>query len=372
MHLASRWSSVTGALTLLLCSASLYAQNASNAQTAGAVVDTAASMKRLRSTVDSSVAARLAEGVPGLVVGVFRDTVPLYVQSGGRSVMATGRAYDRMQPQPIGSITKQFTAVAVLDLAERKMLALDDSIGRWFADMPAPLTQITVRQLLNQTSGLGRYEARFAFASPSSADTVVRTIVSLPLAFAPGSRFAYNNANYYLLGEIIRRVTGDAWHEQMRRRFFEPLGMQHTSPCSPVPADSLVGYMRAGGTPAARLPIPEPMTGAAGALCSTVHDLARWAGALHGSRLLSAEAYRLLHTPAVLPDSAANSYGMGMVRANAGSLPWWWHNGALTSGFYSQLAYYPADGLTVVVLANAFPAELEAVDAAIYRAWRGQ
>ncbi len=325
---------------------------------------------RLRAVVDSAVMDRVAIGVPGIVVGVYRDTVPVYVRAEGVTDRTTGRAYLPAQRQPIGSITKQITAVAVLALVDAGRLALDDTVGAYVPGFRASHAGVTVRQLLNQVGGIGRYEQRFALGAPASSDTVLRVIAAAPTEFAPGARFAYNNANYYLLGAIIERVTGRVWHEHLAEAFFAPLGMHHTAPCAPSPADTITGYMRAGGPVTARPPMPVLTTAAAGSLCSTVADLARWASALHHGRLLTPASYALLSTPAALPNGAPNAYGMGMVRAAIDSLPRLWHNGALTSGFNAQLAYYPADDLTIVVMANGFPAEVEEVDAAAYRAWR--
>ena len=327
-------------------------------------------LARLRRSVDSSLDARVAVGVPGLVVGVFRDSAELFVKSAGESVRSSGRSYRATQPQPIGSITKQFTAVAVLGLIDSGQVALDDPISRWFPSFPARLRSITVRQLLNQTSGLGRYEARFMLGAPVSMDTVLQVIAAAAPTFAPGEKFGYNNANYVVLGAIIERVSGVSWDRFLASRFLQPLGMRQTGACEITPADSLIGYMRAGAQPAPRPPMPVMMTSSAGALCSTVHDLARWAHALHSGQLLSAESYTWLHTPPALPDGTPNSYAMGLVSSRVGSHARWWHNGALTSGFHAQLAYYPEDRLTIIVLANAYPAELEAVDEAAYRAWR--
>jgi CubicO group peptidase (beta-lactamase class C family) len=336
----------------------------------GGATDTAR-MARVRAVVDSAVTARTSAGIPGMVVGVFRDTTPLYVQAAGRAVIATSTPYRTTQRQPIASITKQFTAVAVLMLADSGRLNVDDPVSRWIAGLPSSHAALTVRQLLNHMSGLGRFETRYSNRQPASSDESVQAILNMPTEFAPGARFSYSNANYVLLGAIIERITGRRWSEHMQRVFFTPLGMRTTAPCEPTPADSLVGYMKAGGPATPRPPVSVLLTGAAGALCSTVYDLARWATALHGGRLLSARSYALLQTPPVIPGDPRHAYAMGVVRAESGPLLRLWHNGALNSGFASHLAYYPRDTLTIVLLSNAFPNELQGVDAAVYRAWRG-
>ncbi len=330
------------------------------------------SLDRVRTTVDSVLNARIAEGVPGMVIGVFRDTTPLLVASRGVTSLETSRPYAAAQQQPVASITKQFTAVAILALVDARALSLDDPVVRWVPDLPASHRSLTVRQLLQQYSGLGRVENRFAAAPPANTDSVVRMIARVPPEFAPGTRFAYNNANYILLGAIIEQLTGRTWSEHLYERFFSRLDMSSTSPCAPTPADSLVGYMRAGLAPTARPSLPLSLLGAAGGMCSTVRDLALWVHALHDGRVLSDSSYLALRTPPTTRGSSQQGYAMGMVRSTNGPLTRLWHNGALTSGFNAQMSFYPDDSLTIVVLSNAFPAGVEETDAAVYRSWRAR
>ncbi len=329
-------------------------------------------ISRLRAAVDSLANARLADGVPGLIIGVYRDTTPVLLHVAGRADMTTSQPLSVNRPMPVASVTKQFTAVAVMALVDDGRIELDAPASRYIPHLPSTHREATVRQLLHHTSGIGRVEPLFAARPPLTTDTVLRAIAGAKVEFAPGERFAYNNANYLLLGAIIEHVTGIAWDAYLHSRFFVPLGMHNTRSCAPVASDSLVGYMRAGGTPTARPPIPTTLTGAAGALCSTPHDLAHWSRALHQGSLLSPAGYATLRTPPTVADAPNHTYAMGVVRGSNGGRTRLWHNGALTSGFNAQLSHYPDDSLTIVVLANAYPAEVERVEAAAYLAWRGQ
>jgi D-alanyl-D-alanine carboxypeptidase len=331
----------------------------------------AASVMRARLAADSVAAAMLRDSVAGVVIGAFRGAEPLFMAAHGQADLQSGRPLRSDEPLPIGSITKQFVAVAVLALAEEGRLTLDDPVTRFLSELGDGFRGITIRQLLHQTSGIGRYEGAFQTGPPGSSEAVVRVIAAATKEFAPGARFAYNNANYYLLGVLIERVTDQPWHAFLRARFFGPLGMTHTGLCGDdAPDGAATGYL-VFGRRVDRAAIPAVMTGAAGALCSTVTDLGVWSHALHTGTLLTPAWGRLLSTPPQLPGVQPAPYGMGAVVAHLDGNRELWHNGALTSGFSSMLAYYPDDSLTVVVLANSFPARPEPAVRAIARAWFG-
>lgn len=321
-----------------------------------------ASLARL---ADSIAAARLGDSVAGLVIGVYRDGRPLVRRAWGTADSARARPLTPDATLPIASVTKQLVAVAALRLVDEGRLALDAPASRWLPSLAGSARDVTVRQLLNQRSGLGRYE-RLAVARPVSKEAVVRIIDSLPRSAAPGTRFEYNNANYYLLGAIVERVTGLDWDAYLERTLLAPLGMTHTRRCGGIDDAGVAGWTRMppSGPRARGVRVPAVAQEAAGALCSSADDLALWSAALHGGRLLSPASYAALVTP---PDSTGR-YAMGTVAQPLGGHRRYWHNGAIQSGFSAQLAHYPDDALTIVVLANTFPARLEEVETTLARA----
>lgn len=319
---------------------------------------------------DSLAAARMRDSVTGLVIGVYHRGRPVLRRAWGTGDSAFTRPLAVDGTLPIGSVTKQLVAVAVLRLVDEGKLALDAPASRWLPRLGGAAKDVTVRQLLNQRSGLPRYEMlALARGAGVTRDAVVAIIDSLPRQFAPGTRFEYNNANYYLLGAIIAAVTGKAWDAYLGDAFLRPLGMTATRRCAGVDDAGLAGFVRMTTTsPRARgRPVPAVAIEAAGALCSSIDDMARWSAALHGGRLLTPASYRAMVTP---PDST-NPYAMGSVAQPVGGHRRFWHNGAITSGFSAQLAHYPDDSLTIVVLAPTFPARPEEVEVTLGRAALG-
>ncbi|HEX6250682.1 MAG TPA: serine hydrolase domain-containing protein [Gemmatimonadaceae bacterium] len=328
--------------------------------------------ERARHAADSAAAALIADSVAGVVIGVFRGTTREFTSAYGYADVAARRRMTADAEMPIASITKQFVAAGVLALVDEGRVNLDDQIAKHLPPMSAH-GNVTVRQLLHQTSGIGRYESAIQTRLLSSTDDVVQVIAEAPVEFQPGERFSYNNANYLLLGALIERVTGQRWDEYLGARFFARVGMAHTRGC-PDGAEpgSVVGYMSAGGPRVRRARLPLVLTGASGGLCSTAADLARWSVALHGGELLSPAGTAAMITPLPLPAQAgAGAYAMGTVVSMLDGHRELWHNGALSSGFHSMLAYYPDDSLTVVVLTNTFPKRPEPAARAVARAWFG-
>ncbi|MGZ8378982.1 MAG: serine hydrolase domain-containing protein [Gemmatirosa sp.] len=338
--------------------------------TAAGVAPLAAQPAALAAVADSLAAARLSrDSVAGVVLAVYRAGQPVLRRAYGRADVEAGRAMTPGTALPIASITKQFTAAAVLRLVDSGRVQLDAPAATYLPELRQH-GAITVRQLLHQRSGLGRYERAYPLLPPASAAAVLATIDSAAAEGPAGDRFAYNNANYYVLGLLAARVAGDAsWDAHLARVFFRPLGLAATRACGagdPGPA----GYTVGGGARRPGAPLSALVTGPAGGLCSTADDLARWSAALHGGRLLSSASYALMTTPST-GAGPANAYGMGAVRAALEGRAKLWHNGGLTWGFNTMLAHYPADSLTVVVLANSYPARAEETEEALARAALG-
>jgi CubicO group peptidase (beta-lactamase class C family) len=154
----------------------------------------AARAARLARVADSLGAVRVHEGVTGLVIGVYHGERPLYVHALGLADEASGRAMATGQAMDVASITKQFTAAGVLRLVDQGKVALDAPLSRYVTDAGPTLGVVTVRQLLNQTSGVGHYEPAFQTHAPQSRDDILRVLRDAPADAAAGTRFTYNNA----------------------------------------------------------------------------------------------------------------------------------------------------------------------------------
>lgn len=257
----------------------------------------------------------------------------------------------------VGSATKQFTSACILKLVEQGKLRLDEPIGKYLPDYPAPGRSVTVFQLLTHTSGIRSYTDMPTWFPHMREDWTVARLVDFfddePLDFEPGTRWHYDNSGYILLGAILEKVTGRRYEEIVRDWIFQPLGMDHSSygNDAPIIPGRVEGYRKtpAGIVNAPFLSMTQPF--AAGALVSTVDDLARWQAALDAGTILSADSRRRMWTPTALPDGTNTRYGFGWTI-------WAWEghpvveHGGSVNGFTTANMRLPGDRIYVAVLSN--------------------
>ncbi|RPI61430.1 MAG: class A beta-lactamase-related serine hydrolase, partial [Lysobacterales bacterium] len=217
----------------------------------------------------------------------------------------------------LGSVTKQFTAAAILLLADRGKLALDDPVKKHWPDAPAAWDAITIFHLLTHTSGIPNFTndaelMRTQRVMPSTPEKTLGHVRDKPLDFAPGERMSYSNSGYVLLGLLVERVGGQSYADFVRDNIFEPLGMNDSgydvsAAIIPNRASGYASGMR--NAPYVDMTVPH----GAGALYSTTEDLLRWTQGLFGARLLSAASLEKMITP------FKNDYAFGVIVGNAGS-----------------------------------------------------
>ena len=254
----------------------------------------------------------------------------------------------------IGSVTKQFTAAGILLLAQDGKLSADDKLAAHLANIPGPWTNVTIRHLLTHTSGIKSYTGLdgFQLTKHLTQSQFIRAIVREPMEFAPGESWKYSNTGFSLLGYIIENASGQNYWDFMSERIFQPLGMNATTTRLP----GLVIPNRASGyeqTNQVHINRDYDLTevSSAGAIASTVGDLAKWNVALDGEMLLSAASKVQMWTPAKLNDGKATKYGFGwFVEAvdghrNIG-------HGGSTSGFSATIQRFPDDKLAIIILTN--------------------
>jgi CubicO group peptidase (beta-lactamase class C family) len=251
----------------------------------------------------------------------------------------------------LGSITKQFTAAAILLLEERGKLKIEDTVKTHMPDAPAAWDKITIFHLLTHTSGIPSFTEFSEYREMKMFDTPVDQIVAKfrdrPLEFEPGEKMAYSNSGYVLLGYLVEKVSGQSYAEFVQENIFKPLGMKDSG----YDSNSAIIPRRASGY----APGPEGPLNAgfihmsiphgAGALYSTTEDLLRWKQALFGGKLLSAESLQKMTTP------FKDDYGLGLLIKQVDGRKRIWHGGGI-EGFNTSLAYYPDSKITAVVLAN--------------------
>lgn len=249
----------------------------------------------------------------------------------------------------IGSVSKQFTAAAILTLQEQGLLSVNDYISDHLSDFPNG-TQITLKHLLTHTSGLPNYTALPDFEDylndELTPDEIMAMFKDLPLEFVPGSAFKYSNSGYVVLGAIIEQVSGIAYADYMALHVFAPLQMDASGygtnePVAPLDAK---GY-KPDGSLAPYIDMSLPY--AAGALVSTLGDLAKWDKALYDNTLLSTESTELMFTPEL------NGYGLGWQITNIAETeePIHVHGGNI-AGFSAVIVRFPITRKLIVVLSN--------------------
>lgn len=261
----------------------------------------------------------------------------------------------------IGSVTKQFTAAAILRLAEAGRLSLDDPIGRFLPDFPTGEATVTLAHLLHHTSGVPSYTEMEEWMPRWREDMTLDTLIGLfrgkPLEFAPGSNWNYSNSGYVLLGAVIEKVSGKSYEAYVEEELLAPLGLARTryGHQEELAPGRVNGYQkgRDGWQNAPYLSLSQPY--AAGSLMSTVDDLARWAEALERGEVVSAAWRDRMFTPAVLAGGEQagvdTRYGLGIGVGRLGGLAVHEHGGGI-HGFVSSLLSMPELDLVIVVLAN--------------------
>jgi CubicO group peptidase (beta-lactamase class C family) len=314
---------------------------------------------RIEAVTDSVVAAALATGqVAGMSVAIVRDRDTLVLKGYGRADLEFDVPTPAAAIYEIGSLTKQFTATAILQLAEQGRLSLDDDLSKHLPGYPLQGRRVTIRRLLDHTSGIASYTSLSEYESLSvhalTPDSIVAFFSGRPFDFAPGEAMAYNNSGYFLLGLIIEKVSGETYADYVAKHLFEPAGMRDSRYCSEraVVKGRAHGYALgpAGLVRAAYLVHTWPY--AAGSLCSTVGDMVAWNRALHGVKLLSERSYRELVTAGTLADGTRLRYAKGVaVDSLHGRRAV--HHGGDIEGFTSELRWFPDGAVTIAVLMNS-------------------
>lgn len=313
---------------------------------------------RVVAAVDSLVAEALKDGrAAGMSVAVVRGRDTIVLKGYGYADLEFDVPTPERAIYEIGSVTKQFTAAAILKLQEQGKLGLDDEVTKYLPDYPTHGHRITIRQLLNHTSGIKGYTELPEFATLSTRklprDSLVALFASKPLHFAPGEALVYSNSGYFLLGLVIEKVSEVPYEEYVRKNLFEPAGMSDSRYCSEraVVKRRAHGYDMSplGLLRAAYLDHTWPYS--AGSLCSTAWDLVAWNQALHGGKILSAASYRELVTPDTLNDGTRLRYAKGLVVDSMLGRRVIQHGGGI-NGFLTDLKYFPDDTLTIAVLIN--------------------
>jgi CubicO group peptidase (beta-lactamase class C family) len=308
--------------------------------------------------VDTYIKLRMdKEHLPGLSLAVLRD---------GKIIKLKGYGYANLELKvpaspgtvyQVGSITKQFTATAILILVQENIVGLDDKIGKYLNGTPEAWKEITVRNLLTHTSGLqgeGIPTTDKTMAADFTEEDMFKSAIALPMLSPPGVKYAYSNLDYNLLAIIVEKVSGKTYADFLQERIFQPLDMTSTrvNDRGAIISNRAQAFLWNNGS----LQICEPQVSptrylGSGSILSTVSDLAKWDAALYTDRILTATSLKMMWTPTKLADGTFTDYGFGWVISSVKKHADIHHNGAM-NGFVGNISRFADDRLTVIVLVN--------------------
>ena len=315
---------------------------------------------KLETRVDAFVRSKMAEyHIPGLSLAVVRHGKIVLAKGYGVSNLELNTRATSKTRYSLYSITKTFTAVAVMMLVESGSVGLDDPISKYLSGLPTTLREVKVRHLLSHTSGIEGFRDHLGKLGDQTADHTQKELLdltaALPLQFDPGAKWDYSDTNFYLLGMLIEKVTGKTYESFLRERIFDPLGMSDTriDSITDVIPDRASGYVWETTRFVNAKPYSPTITFSAAGLSSTVLDLAKWDAALYTEKLLKkATLDRMFSYTKLNSGEMISNTGLGFGlspfrgRRRAG------HVGS-GEGFATSISRFLDDNLTVILLSNA-------------------
>jgi len=319
-----------------------------------------------RSAIDTAARAALdATGSPGASIAVVRGGQIVYEQAYG-----IGRIEPQTPARPemryaIGSVSKQFTATAVMMLQEDSKLSLDDKVAKWFPQLTRA-NEVSLRQLLSMTSGYQDYWPQdYVFMDmqrPAPAREIMARWAGKDLDFAPGTKWQYSNTNYVIAASIVERVSGVTLMQFLQQRIFTPLKMTSVSDFDrgPLGANDAQPLLRNGLGPFRAA--PKEAAGwlfGAGQLAMTAHDLALWNISIINQSLLKPGSYKFMQTDVLLDAGDSTGYGLGLQVRGAGGKRRLSHGGAV-SGYTTSNLIYPDDKVAITAFTNIYPGAADA------------
>lgn len=312
----------------------------------------------LEQGVDSLVKKYLdSSKVAGIAIGVYKGGEPLILKSYGFADLEFDVNLSTNATFEIGSVTKQFTSVAILQLVEKGMISLDEDFTKYIG-FDTKGRKVTIRNLLTHTSGIKDYSVapmmKMLRIQAANRDTLLRIMEKEPFDFEPGEALIYSSTGFFILGLIIEKVSGVSYAEFVTTNLFLKAGMDNSYYCSEnkVVKNRAHGYELINGTFIRSGNFLRQWPYSAGALCSNVEDLAKWNTALHTGKILSSEFYDEFISPARLNDKTPTRYAMGIAVTNQNGQTIFRHSGGI-DGFRSENRYFPKAQISLIALANS-------------------
>jgi CubicO group peptidase (beta-lactamase class C family) len=337
------------------------------------VVAVSASAARAQSALTSDLRAKIDDiahgvltstGVPSASLVVVKDAKIAYVRAYGDARLEPKLAARADMQYSVGSISKQFTAAAILLLQEQGKLALDDAVSKWVPGLTRG-NEVTIRELLSHTSGYQDYWPQDyvmpGMRTPTTAQQIIDQWAKKPLDFNPGTKWQYSNTNYVIAGLIVEKAAGMPMLQLLQQQVFGPLNMKSITNVdeAKLPDRGPEGYFRYALGPLR--PAPKEGKGwifAAGELAMTAEDLAKWDISMIQETVLKPASYQEMETEVILKNGVGSRYGLGVGVKSVNGHRMISHGGEV-SGFTAENIVLPDDGIAIVVQTNQ-----DAIDAA--------
>ena len=306
--------------------------------------------------LDKKITSALAAfGVSSVSVAVVQNGQLSYAKAFGKANVSEDRSADASTRYAIGSISKQFTAAALLLEQERGVLSLDDKVAKYFPELTRS-GDITIRELLSHTSGYEDYAPQDylipEWTSATTPEAILNQWAKKPLNFDPGTRWQYSNTNFVLAGQILEKVSGQTLLSFLQQNFFRPLAMTSAGDCEVHSETDAAAYTRyALGPPRSVGREAKGWYLGAAELCMTASDVARWDSAFLSKKILSARSYGEFTREIKLNDGKATHYALGLEIGDLHGTPMISHSGEV-SGFLASNAVFPAKDAAVTILTN--------------------
>jgi D-alanyl-D-alanine carboxypeptidase len=309
-----------------------------------------------------------AQRIPGLSLAIVKDGKVIKTQGYGLANLEVSAPATPQTVYELASMTKQFTAMAIMLLVNEKKLLLDDRLSRYVGDVPEAWEGVTIRHLLNHTSGIANHTEMKVIIDDEGREytraEMFALIAKAPVKFKPGEEWAYNDSGYFLLAQVVEMASALSYDQFLMQRIFKPLGMTVTQSTvlDEVVPHRASGYIWRDGQFRRGRPISPTQSLGGGHLRSSVQDLAKWDAALNGEKLLPRRLLDEMWTPGKLTNGRAvpsyytglkdSSYGFGWVLGDLNRHRFVEHGGSISSGYTSDILRFPDDRLTVIILTN--------------------
>jgi len=297
------------------------------------------------------------DGTPGMSIAVAKGSEIIHAKGYGYADITDKKKAKSDHIYRIGSVTKQFTSAAIMQLVEQGKINLDDPLTKYVPDFPSPGENVTVTHLLQHTSGIRSYTNLASFMrlikEPTTHQQLIDIVSEVEFDFQPGEEFRYNNSGYYLLGVIIEQVSGQTYADYLKDHVYPKAGLTDTGYGAneyPTPQHAR-GYMLANKKFKDERYMDMSRPFAAGSLESTVEDLMRWNYALRNGKVVSAESYEMMTTNGTLNNGEKIQYGFGLFVGEMDGRPMVQHGGGI-HGFSCMMAYFPDEDVALAVLTN--------------------